>query len=111
MQGPATSSDTLRARALPRLPPLRSSVPLLSAEFHGEFFTEMLAWKWRILGVTAAAGSARCAYVAHYYRPIPDYPGDEHKATRRRLVDVNNEVSHTILRHVKYILCSQMRGI
>ena len=53
-----------------------------------------MQWKWlglRALGLAAAAGACNCAYTAHYYRPIPHFPGDDYTPSKRRLLDVGNE--------------------
>ena len=52
-----------------------------------------MQWKYplRALGLAAAAGACNCAYTAHYYRPIPHFPGDDYTPSKRRLLDVGNE--------------------
>ena len=50
------------------------------------------AWPLRALGLAAAACAGNCAYAAHYYRPVPQFPGDEYTPSKRRLLDVGDEV-------------------
>lgn len=53
-----------------------------------------MRWVWagRMMMAAAAVGVGNCAYAAHYYRPVPDYADGSTKATRRRLLDVADEV-------------------
>ena len=53
-----------------------------------------MRWVWagRMMMAAAAVGVGNCAFAAHYYRPVPDYADGSTKATRRRLLDVADEV-------------------
>ena len=52
----------------------------------------MQAWPLRALGLAAAACAGNCAYAAHYYRPVPQFPGYEYTPSKRRLLDVGDDV-------------------
>jgi monolysocardiolipin acyltransferase len=55
-------------------------------------------WAVRSLAAAAAVAGGRCAYVAHYYRPVPDYsPGERHAPTKRRLLDTADEPGTLLL--------------
>lgn len=51
----------------------------------------------RGIAAAAAVGGARCAYVAHFYRPVPDYAGDRHRPSKRRLLDASDEPGELLL--------------
>ena len=53
-----------------------------------------MRWGWplRAFSLAAVAGAGRCAYIAHYYRPVPDYPDGAQQPTKRRLLDLADEV-------------------
>ena len=65
-----------------------------------------MSWTWttRAVALATAAGVGNCAYAAHYYRPVPEYPGESHQPTRRRLLDLSNEVPAVM----RVVLCDEM---
>jgi monolysocardiolipin acyltransferase len=62
-------------------------------------------WLVKALAIATVAGAGNCAYVAHYYRPVPAYPGDSQQPSRRRNLDVSNEpASLLVARQVTLIV-------